>query len=556
MHALRLPYVISSVGAFSRGLGILAIAVCAWAQSANEAPSKGPESPAELYKRGRKAEKAGRLAEAYVLFSQAAALEPGNADYAKSSAFLKSVMAPQAAAAPAPAPPVPEEPEVHDPVLAAITGSISSAEIEEAKRLLPPPRLDLPPGEKSFDLRGDSKAVWEQIARACGLTIVWELDYQPTGSLRFQLASADCRTTIRAAEQATNSFVVPFSPHAILIARDSAEKRRELEPVVAKLIPIPKRSAIQEVQEIVVAVQQALQIRHIIVDPQKRLIFLLAGAFEARVADHMLSEMVRYRPQVALELDYLSVDKSKSLTWGATLQNSFPLVNFAKVLNAEPDIPSGFTKFLSFGGGQTLFGIGVADAATFATVTKSVATESLKTEVTALDGEETSLHVGQRYPIATNGYFGATSGDSQVYVPPPMFSFEDLGLVLKVKPSIHSRDEVTLEIDAEFKVLGASSVDGIPIIDDRKYQGTVRLKTGQWAVVTGLKTQTESRGYSGFPVLDRIPLLRDLFGNNSRQTDSSDVLLVLKPHVLSVPPADELTRTIWVGSESEFRDLL
>ncbi|MGH9664506.1 MAG: hypothetical protein ACRD9L_08805, partial [Bryobacteraceae bacterium] len=265
-------------------------------------------------------------------------------------------MAPQAAAAPLPS----AEPEPPNPAFAAVTGSISPMEMEETRRLLPPPHLDLPPGEKSFDLRGDSKAVLQQIAQTCGLSIVWELDYQPTAPLRFQLASADCRAALRAAEEATNSFVVPFSPHAILAARDTPQKRAELEPVVAKAIPIPERSTIQEVQEIVVAIQQSLQIRRILVDPGKRLIFLLDRVFKARVAERLLAEMVRYRPQVAIELDYLSVDKSKSLTWGATLQNSFPLVNFANVLNTAPSIPSGFTNFLSFGGGQTLFGLGIA----------------------------------------------------------------------------------------------------------------------------------------------------------------------------------------------------
>jgi type II secretory pathway component GspD/PulD (secretin) len=487
-----------------------------------------------------------------VLFSQAAALDPGNPVYAKRSAFLKSLMAPQATAAAEP----PEEPEAPDPAFAAVTGSITPMEMEETRRLLPPPQLDLPPGEKSFDLRGDSKSVLQQIAQTCGLTIVWELDYQPTASFRFQLASSDCRAALRAAERATDSFVVPFSSHTILVARDTPQKRTELEPVVAKAIPIPERSTIQEVQEVIVAIQQSLQIRRIIVDPQKRLIFLLDRVFKARVAERLLAEMVRYRPQVAIELDYLTVDKSKSLTWGATLQNSFPLVNFANVLNSAPSIPAGFTHFITFGGGQTLFGIGIANAATFATVTKSVATTSQKARVTALDGEETNLHIGQKYPIMTNGYFGDTGETGQVYTPPPTFSFEDLGLVLKVKPSIHSRDEVTLTVDAEFKALGAGSANGIPIINDRKYQGTVRLKTGEWAVVTGLMSTTASRNYSGFPLLDRIPVLRDLFGDNTRNTQSSDVLLVIKPHILSVPPVEQLTRAIWVGSEAQFRDLL
>jgi len=539
MHAARSHPVTSVVGVFPRIFCILAVAACAWAQTA-----------ASLYKEGRKAEDAGRLVQAYVLFSEAAALDPTNQTYANRSALLQSLAERHAVPEPS------AEPETPDPAFDSITGSISPLEMQETRRLLPPPRLALPPGDKSFDLRGDSKLLFQQIAQNCGLTLIWELDYQPTPAFHFELAAADCRTALRAAEDASNSFIVPFSEDTILVSRDTPQKRTELEPVVAKAIPIPERASIQEVQEVVVAIQQSLEIRRIVVDPQKRLIFLLDRASKARVAQRLLAEMVGYRPQVVIELDYLSVDKSKSLTWGATLQKSFPLVNFANVLNAMPSIPSGFTNFLSFGGGQTLFGIGIAEAAAFATVTKSIAKTSLKTQVMALDGQETALHVGQRYPILTNGYFGNTTGTGQVYTPPPTFNFEDLGLVLKIKPSVHSRDDVTLVVDAEFKVLGTGTLNGIPVIDDRKFQGTVRLMTGEWAVITGLMTKSGAKTYSGFPGLDHVPLFRDLFGQNTRDLETSDVLLVIKPQVISVPPEEQLTRAIWVGTESRFLDFL
>ncbi len=56
-----------------------------------------------------------------------------------------------------------------------------------------------------------------------------------------------------------------------------------------------------------------------------------------------------------------------------------------------------------------------------------------------MDGLPATLHVGEKYPIITSGYFGNTSGSGTVYTPPPTVSFEDLGLLIKVTPHVVER---------------------------------------------------------------------------------------------------------------------
>jgi hypothetical protein len=58
---------------------VLALATGAWASEASK-----------LYKEGRKAEKAGQVARAYLLYSEAAALEPGNHTYWSRSLALQT----------------------------------------------------------------------------------------------------------------------------------------------------------------------------------------------------------------------------------------------------------------------------------------------------------------------------------------------------------------------------------------------------------------------------------------------------------------------------------
>src|SRR5205807_1271090 len=88
----------------------LVLAVClAGAAMAQEPTGKEPgvqgepqraPTAAEVYARGRKAERTGRIAEAYVLYSQAAAMSPNNKTYWQRSLALRTRASLEAKVAP------------------------------------------------------------------------------------------------------------------------------------------------------------------------------------------------------------------------------------------------------------------------------------------------------------------------------------------------------------------------------------------------------------------------------------------------------------------------
>ena len=154
--------------------------------------------------------------------------------------------------------------------------------------------------------------------------------------------------------------------------------------------------------------------------------------------------------------------------------------------------------------------------------------------------------MGEKYPIITSGYFGNTAGSGTVYTPPPTINFEDLGLLIKVTPHITSVDQVTLDLDAEFKLLGATSANGIPVVANTQYQSKVDVSTGEWAVLAGLMSAQEAKVITGIPIISYIPLLR----NNTITKDQRETLIVLKPHVTIAPPSDTPAWRAWSGSET------
>lgn len=494
----------------------------------------------QLYHEAQKAEHDGEVVKAYLLYAEAAAADPANIDYWSHAQALR----PAASLIDASPPKLPNLSA--DKIDQTLFGQISNADLEETRRPLPPTKLIVEPGRRDYDLRGDSKALWEQVASILQLKVLFDPDYKPTQPFRFQLTDAGYRDAFRALQAATDSFLVPVSQRLIFVANDSTQKRREFEPSVAVTVPFPEAISTQELQEVATGIRGALDTQKLMVDTTRHLILIRDQVSKVRLAEKLLHDLLHPRAQVTIDVEILTTDISSTLNYGLSSPTSFAISSFVSRTNLINYFPSGFSTFLAFGGGASLLGLGITDAQLFASVSKSNSESIYHAQVVATEGLPSELHVGEKYPIMTAGYFGNTSSSGTVYTPPPTVSFEDLGLKIKVTPHIVSTDRVTLDLQAEFELLGATSLDGIPVVAHTQYQSKIDVVTGEWAVLSGLMTSQEAKTITGIPILSYIPLLR----NNTITKDQGETLIVLKPHV-TVPPASEnASWRAWAGSET------
>ena len=63
-------------------------------------------------------------------------------------------------------------------------------------------------------------------------------------------------------------------------------------------------------------------------------------------------------------------------------------------------------------------------------------------------------------------------------------------------------------------------------------------------------TTTNSKAVSGFWGLAQIPLLGYLFKQVSTDKEESNVLIGIRPHLISLPPNQIVTRALRVGSDT------
>lgn len=504
------------------------------------------DDAAAIRARAAKAEKKGDAVSAYLLYSQAAAMDQSDQrSWAKSLALRRRAVA-AAKVMPDGAPPVP-------PRLELVPNGVTDEEFAEARTMNPPPKLQPVPGTRSFDVKGDSKTVAESVLKSFGLEVVFDSDYQPIQGVRYRMPDVAFDEALTALQAATASFVVPVSEKIVLVARDTTQKRQELEHTLAVAVPLPSPVTVQEATELARAVQQLMEIQKFGVDSAHRMVLIRDRASKVLPALAVFQDVLRYRAEVQIEVEFLEVAENSTLDLGLKLPQVFLIRSVTGLINQPVSLPTLLRNIGNFSPAK-FFAVGIADSQIFGTMSESSARTLSRADMRSSDGQPVTFHVGDKYPILTAGFFGATAGATgQTYTPPPTFQFEDLGLVLKITPRVHGWDEVGMEIEAEYKVLTGQALNGIPVIANRKFQSRVRLKDGELAVVSGLVRLNEARSLSGIAGLSQIPVMGALFRQNNRSKESGQALFTVRPRIVMAAPSEIGTRTIWTGPEGRPR---
>ena len=117
---------------------------------------------------------------------------------------------------------------------------------------------------------------------------------------------------------------------------------------------------------------------------------------------------------------------------------------------------------------------------------------------------------------------------------------------MKAKPAVHGNSDVSLELEMQLRALAGQSVNGVPIIANREYKGSITLLDGEPAVVAGAVSRSEQRTLSGLPGLGFIPGLNQVMTSNSKEVDDDELMVVITPRVIQ-PAAQNAISEIWIA---------
>lgn len=193
--------------------------------------------------------------------------------------------------------------------------------------------------------------------------------------------------------------------------------------------------------------------------------------------------------------------------------------------------------FVYFGGGLTYMGVSFNSPSLNMSLADSHLERISETTVITKNKQLASLHFGQRYPIKTGDIYNYTCSTSTstssssstsscssisdwTQTVTPSVQYEDLGVLLKIRPELMGDKNVFLHFELKDQELEGSEVDEIPVLNRQEISNTVTLPLNSTAIVTGYVDRTSSGETDG------------LSSNSSTSKEKEQLLVTITPVLL------------------------
>jgi general secretion pathway protein D len=176
-----------------------------------------------------------------------------------------------------------------------------------------------------------------------------------------------------------------------------------------------------------------------------------------------------------------------------------------------------------------------------------------KPQLRGTEGAKLTLNLGSEVPVITTSYTPLATGGVGVN-PLNSVQYRPVGINVDITPRFTLEGDILIEMALESSTLGAPlSIGGTeyPTFGSRRVTTKLRLRDGEANLLAGLLREDERRSLSGFPGAIHLPILRQLFSNNSQNIEQTDIVMLMTPHVIRSPgiTATDL-QPLFIGTQS------
>ena len=489
-------------------------------------------------RKGQEALKIGREAEGRKEVGTAVVLDPSNAVAVDLMARLEAAAEKRAKAE--------EEETVADAKAKA-----------EARPVLPINPRSLEGMDLNFSRKTSLKEILSQLSRNSGVNII----LHSSVSAQDPMISVDLRglTFQRVLDTLmlqSDLFYKVLDPNTIMIFKKTPQNLNDFENKLIQTFFL-SNAEVDSVRQIFNAIMPQMRV---FMDKRLNAITVQAKTSDLAIAQRIVGQLDKAKPEVMVYLELLEVNSSASEQVGL-IPTVSPLDTTAPGLYRV-----GATLANNSGGMNVNTGGMRISKAQLQFMFAPLALDMLRTNgdgkllaspnVRVVSGESGEVNIGQKISTTqsqlgsslptsatTAAAAAAASGNlgnlSALATPQTSYSYQDVGVKIKVTPRVHFNNDITIVLESEVTNILGSSTPGRPDMGQRVIKTSARLRDGETAIFGGLLREDETKKLQGVWGITDLPILGKLFGHNDSNKSRVDVILSLRAVVVRKPNLGE-----------------
>ena len=484
------------------------------------------------YFRGRSLDAEGRHDEALIEFQIAAELNPASGDIAEAVRTARQRARMQIAAR------TPGE----TPLEALVT---RMRDVRSAGFDLP----DSEPLPDSLIFReASSRDVLLVLAKLADINVVFDPGFRDS-RISIDLRGASLQDALDAVTGSTRNFYRVTAQRTVTIVPDTPAKRRQYEEEVVRTFYLSNADLTETIDMLRVVVD----LRRVAPITATNAISIKDTPERVTAAAKLISAIDKARAEVIIDVELLEVDRRKLREYGLQIASPGSPVSpgiDGSVSISQEDMTVETLRNLTqadvfLAGMPSLFyRLLKRDQST-----RTLASPRLRTS----EGMPAAASFGERVPIPVTTFSPIATGGVNLQ-PITSFAYENIGVDIDITPRIHHNEDVSLTIRTRISNISGSGFGDLPTFGNREITTTLRLRDGETNMLAGLIRDDERVVLEGVPGLSDLPLIGRLFAHRRIDTQETDILLTITPHIVRVLDIDEADlQPFRIGRDSSVR---
>ncbi|HCJ12440.1 MAG: hypothetical protein A2Y14_05375 [Verrucomicrobia bacterium GWF2_51_19] len=324
----------------------------------------------------------------------------------------------------------------------------------------------------------------------------------------------------------------------IIKIRNAAEPTKEpLETVFINLTHSTAKDVVKNVQALVDSASGG----KIGFDERTNILILTERKGRIEELRKLVTKMDAPEPQVMIETKFIDVNDSDirdlGLDWSVFSSAGYNVAMSKEIATtgASGPINRAFSRIKGVTEGEQTYTQTRTDTAVLSADQFKVTLKALnvlsKSKITStptvvtMNNTPARIAIATSYPIPEYTY-NETQGNFAI----SGFKYTDFGTVLKVTPkaqnrfiSLHVEPEVSTYDEAKYVLVNATK---IPIIDSKKADTLVTMRSGYTLAIGGLMKDTKSKSINRVPLLGYIPIIGSLLFSSKKDTIRTENTIV------------------------------